>query len=162
MGGPRRISLQLKASEPSLRRGVLTLGKPTRPFAGTPVAVTGAIAEPLIEPSAPPVAAPIPTPELVIESQPEPAVAIAPPIAEPVVEPQIEPVVEVAAVSEPLVEPTVIPVPEEVAPPIFDFVPPSDFVAPTFPSIPEVEQPLDMTVSPVVEPATQPAATTQP
>jgi len=156
VGGPRRISLQLKASEPSLRRGVLTLGKPTRPFAGTPVAVTGAIAEPLIEPSAPPVAAPIPTPELVIESQPEPAVAIAPPIAEPVVEPQIEPVVEVAAVSEPLVEPTVIPVPEEVAPPIFDFVPPSDFVAPTFPSIPEVEQPLDMTVSPVVEPATQP------
>ncbi|MDQ2823829.1 MAG: tetratricopeptide repeat protein, partial [Verrucomicrobiota bacterium] len=30
-GGPRQVSLQLKASEPSLRRSVRPLGKPTRP-----------------------------------------------------------------------------------------------------------------------------------
>lgn len=33
VGGPRQVSLQLKATEPSLRRSVRPLGKPTRPLA---------------------------------------------------------------------------------------------------------------------------------
>src|SRR6185436_2297720 len=36
-GGPRQISLKLKASEPSLRRAVVPLGKPSRIFGGETV-----------------------------------------------------------------------------------------------------------------------------
>jgi tetratricopeptide (TPR) repeat protein len=42
-GGPRQISLKLKASEPSLRRAVVPLGKPGRMFGGE------AITEPVVE-----------------------------------------------------------------------------------------------------------------
>ncbi|HEY6071113.1 MAG TPA: tetratricopeptide repeat protein, partial [Chthoniobacterales bacterium] len=42
-GGPRQISLKLKAAEPSLRRAVVPLGKPGRIFGGDTVA------EPLVE-----------------------------------------------------------------------------------------------------------------
>ena len=44
-GGPRQISLKLKASEPSLRRAVVPLGKAPRGFGGN----GGAIAEPAVE-----------------------------------------------------------------------------------------------------------------
>jgi hypothetical protein len=139
VGGPRRVSLQLKASEPSLRRGVLTLGKPIiRAVAGSSaIPVPSVVAEPVIERSA------------------QLAVQLAP-VAEPIVEPSIEPAVQLAPVPEPVVESALSPVPEEVAPPVFDFVPPSDFVAPAFPPMPEVEEPSDMAVSPVVEPVIQP------
>jgi tetratricopeptide (TPR) repeat protein len=58
-GGPRQISLKLKASEPSLRRAVVPLGKPGRIFGGETVAepvVEGngkhePVVEPEIEPS---------------------------------------------------------------------------------------------------------------
>ena len=42
-GGPRQISLKLKASEPSLRRAVVPLGKPARAFNG------GTVLEPAVE-----------------------------------------------------------------------------------------------------------------
>src|SRR5438552_3873846 len=41
-GGPRQVSLKLKASEPSLRRAVVPVGKPSRAFGGT-------VLEPAIE-----------------------------------------------------------------------------------------------------------------
>jgi len=46
IGGPPRVSLQLKASEPSLRRGVLALGKSARAFPGTSTLTTG-VPEPI-------------------------------------------------------------------------------------------------------------------
>jgi hypothetical protein len=55
MGGPRQVSLQLKASEPSLRRSVPPVGKPAvRPFVpgpgiGTAPAMPAAVAEPPVE-----------------------------------------------------------------------------------------------------------------
>src|SRR5205085_10607550 len=42
-GGPRQVSLKLKASEPSLRRAVVPVGKPSRVFGGE------AAVEPAIE-----------------------------------------------------------------------------------------------------------------
>ena len=46
-GGPPRVSLQLKASEPSLRRGVLALGKSARGFTGNSTLTTG-VPEPVV------------------------------------------------------------------------------------------------------------------
>src|SRR5437667_5289334 len=43
VGGPRRVSLQLRASEPSLRRSVLPLGKPDRALGGGATLATGAV-----------------------------------------------------------------------------------------------------------------------
>jgi hypothetical protein len=53
VGGPRQVSLQLKASEPSLRRSVLPVGKPAaRPFTPAPVIGTApAMPDALTEPS---------------------------------------------------------------------------------------------------------------
>jgi tetratricopeptide (TPR) repeat protein len=45
IGGPRQVSLKLKASEPSLRRAVVPVGKPSRVFGGAPVS------EPVFEPN---------------------------------------------------------------------------------------------------------------
>ena len=59
IGGPPQVSLELKASEPSLRRGVLALGKSPRGFtgnslltAGVPEAVVPPAAEGAVEPLA--------------------------------------------------------------------------------------------------------------
>jgi tetratricopeptide (TPR) repeat protein len=61
VGGPRKISLRLKASEPSLRRAVVPIGKPTRLFATS--------AEPVIDRNGEPEAAGMPpTSEPVSES----------------------------------------------------------------------------------------------
>lgn len=68
VGGPRQISLRLKASEPSLRRAAVPVGKPTRVFT-------------------------LPA-EPVIERNGEPEVAVTPPISEPVFESSVGPVVE--------------------------------------------------------------------
>jgi tetratricopeptide (TPR) repeat protein len=50
IGGPRRVSLQLKASEPSLRRGVLAVGKASRAATATPMPSPVPILEPVAEP----------------------------------------------------------------------------------------------------------------
>ena len=85
VGGPRQVSLQLKASEPSLRRSVRPVGKTARPeFVPAPVA-----AEPEAVPAGEHVVQPVvakpeiaePEPEV---TTPEPAFAFA--AAEPVVE----------------------------------------------------------------------------
>jgi tetratricopeptide (TPR) repeat protein len=43
VGGPRRVSLQLRASEPSLRRSVLPLGKLDRAFGGGTIPASGPV-----------------------------------------------------------------------------------------------------------------------
>jgi tetratricopeptide (TPR) repeat protein len=50
IGGPRRVSLQLKASEPSLRRGVLAVGKASRAAVATPVPILEPVAQPEFAP----------------------------------------------------------------------------------------------------------------
>ena len=80
IGGPPRVSLQLKASEPSLRRGVLALGKSARVFAGNSTLTTG-VPEPFVPPAA----------EVAVEP-----LALAEPLPESAVGPVIEQVVEPA------------------------------------------------------------------
>jgi tetratricopeptide (TPR) repeat protein len=122
VGGPRRISLQLKASEPSLRRGVLTLGKPSaRPVAGS-FTLAPSIAEPAVARSVEPF----------IARSVEPTAEVA-----PLAEPTAEPVAEVAPISEPIGELAVAAVEPEVAPPLFEFAPPAEVLAPVFPVVSE-------------------------
>ena len=101
VGGPRRVSLQLKASEPSVRRGVLGVGKPGRTLA--PAAVSAPVAERVALP--------------VAEPEPEPEIAPIP--AEPALESSVGEVVEQTQT------PTY-----DFAPPV-EFAPPTEFSAPT-------------------------------
>ena len=74
VGGPRQVSLQLKASEPSLRRSVRPVGKPTRPLA-----VASTLGSAIVE--------------MPVQQAPEPQV-ISPPLPEPFVETSVGPVIE--------------------------------------------------------------------
>jgi tetratricopeptide (TPR) repeat protein len=119
VGGPRQISLRLKASEPSLRRAVVPVGKPARVFTSP--------AEP------------------VIERNGEPEAAVMPPISEPVFESSVGPVVEqgaatampdIAAAPEPVEQTWTTPVEAPPEPPVTPGVPeewaaPAPFVAQT-------------------------------
>jgi tetratricopeptide (TPR) repeat protein len=128
VGGPRRISLQLKASEPSLRRGVLTLGKPDRAVARASVAAPAAL-------------------EVITPRRAEPST----PKMAPSVEPAIEPAVpEIAPVAEPIVELSAAVASEEMAAPAFDFAP-SEEVVPVFAPLSEVMEPAEVAAPPVAE-----------
>ena len=74
VGGPRRVSLQLRASEPSLQRSVLPLGKLDRAFGGGATLTSGAV-------------------ETFADRNPEPEVELAP-LADPVFESSVGPVLE--------------------------------------------------------------------
>jgi tetratricopeptide (TPR) repeat protein len=125
VGGPRRISLQLKASEPSLRRGVLTLGKPVaRPAVAGASMPVPAVAEPVVARS-----------------------------AEPTFAPPVEPAVQAAQLPEPIVEPAVSPVAPEVAPPVFEFTPPAEVLAPVFPVVSEELETSEPGLAPAAEPS---------
>jgi tetratricopeptide (TPR) repeat protein len=95
IGGPRQVSLQLKASEPSLRRSVRPVGKTTRPVvtAPEPAPETEEVA------SAAPVVAHEPEPVHELQLAPAPVVAAPEPdfafaaVAQPVIE-SVGPVVE--------------------------------------------------------------------
>jgi tetratricopeptide (TPR) repeat protein len=114
-GGPPQISLQLRASEPALRRAAMPLGKPAR-MSGSGATVAS------------PVAA-------------TPAVDFAPSPTEPTVEPETfesevgEPVASVQEVS-PSVEPVLAEAPTEA-----EFTQPTDFA----PEIPFAAAPIDLT-----------------
>src|SRR3954469_24804647 len=88
IGGPRQVSLQLKASEPSLRRSVRPVGKTTRPVVAVPAPETEAAPSPAEvvahepQPVHEPQAAPVPVPAVVT---PEPELAFAA-AAQPVAE----------------------------------------------------------------------------
>jgi hypothetical protein len=72
VGGPRRVSLQLKASEPSLRRSVRPIGKPVRASGVgstiAPVAEASVQTAPEPEPDLPPL------PDVALESSVEPVI----------------------------------------------------------------------------------------
>jgi tetratricopeptide (TPR) repeat protein len=123
VGGPRRISLQLKASEPSLRRGVLTLGKPVARAVGGISTPAPAVAEPVL-----------------------------PRTAQPFVARKPEPAVEIAPAPEPVAETAVPAVPAEVSPPVFEFAPPAEIFAPVFPSVSEVVEASEPVIAPAAEP----------
>ncbi|MEY2490956.1 MAG: hypothetical protein QOC70_2898 [Verrucomicrobiota bacterium] len=74
-GGPPQVSLQLKASEPSVRRAAVPFGKMSRPFGGATVAVgNGTVVENFV----PREIAPIWEPEHVDEPAPQPMTESAP------------------------------------------------------------------------------------
>jgi Flp pilus assembly protein TadD len=118
-GGPPQVSLHLKASEPSVRRGAVPLSKPSRPF-GTNGGTTtvGAAVENLIPrasiPAPAPKVEPVETPvvESVADVMPEPKKP-EPIFEEPVVESVSAPMTEVAEFSS-VGEPTVIEEPAQV------------------------------------------------
>ncbi len=129
-GGPRHVSLKLKASEPSLRRAVVPLSKPARAFGGgtvlehvvegngehqlelEPVVETFEAVGPVVEQGTLPteaVAEPVSQPEWFTPEPELPDVDIPQPIvtqAEEITVPEIEPVfAEAAAIAEPEIEP---------------------------------------------------------
>jgi hypothetical protein len=75
-GGPPQVSLQLKASEPSVRRAAVPFGKMSRPFGAgaTAVAGNGTVVESFV----PRQMAPISEPKQIVESAPQPITEIAP------------------------------------------------------------------------------------
>ena len=142
-GGPRQVSLKLKASEPSLRRAVVPLGKPNR-MLGAETAAEPAIEsngerqvdlEPAVETfeavgpileqgamSTEAVAEPVAQPEW-FTPQPElPAIEIPQPVvtqAEEITVPEIEPAfAEAATIAEPEIEPVFAQAPTIVEPEI--------------------------------------------
>jgi tetratricopeptide (TPR) repeat protein len=112
-GGPRQVSLQLKASEPSLRRSVLPSGKPNGRTLGGAAAVAAAAA---VEPA--------------VYRAPEPTVQR---VAEPAIFKRPEPVVEKQPVSEPVPEPAF----EEVGPVI------EQQAEASWPSAPQISEPAE-------------------
>ncbi len=96
-GGPRRVSLELKASEPSLRRGVLAVGKSSRGLTGNP-ALTAVVPEPILSPSAEDVEEPMP----LAESLPDSAIG---PVTEQAVESPSFEFMPAAGVAFPFVSP---------------------------------------------------------
>ena len=150
-GGPRQISLKLKASEPSLRRAVVPGGKPSRLFEDT------AAAEPVIEGNGKHEAAPEPAGDLfesvgpVVEQGTTAAVAEP---AEPAAQPEWfapQPELPIVEAPQPLVaQPEEITLPE--IEPVF-----ARGEAPTIPEIePVVAQPEPIFVEP--EPIAEPVA----
>ena len=146
VGGPRRVSVQLKASEPSLRRGVLTLGKPVRSLTGN-----GGLA-PVVESSFERAVKPAatPAPEAVMAPVVD-AVEPTAPVAEPEPEFMAQPAVDLAP--EPVTEFVAEPVPQlpEVAPVPFDFAPPAEIITQPFVPLPEMPEPLQMAAGPEAE-----------
>jgi tetratricopeptide (TPR) repeat protein len=143
-GGPRQISLKLKASEPSLRRAVVPLGKPGRIFGGETVA------EPVVEGNG--------------KHEPKLASKIEEPLFEGGFE-SVGPVVEqgaTAAVAEPVAEPewfapqpespVEMPVIETPEPVMFQ---PEEFVMPVPTVEPVVAYTQEFVMPDVVEPVIQ-------
>jgi tetratricopeptide (TPR) repeat protein len=104
VGGPRQVSLQLKASEPSLRRSLRPATKTPHIGAGSTITAAAPVIEPEIEREA--------------QRAPEPQFDFAPPAVEPAFE-SVGPVIEQNAVleSEPVIAaPTTPEISESVAP----------------------------------------------
>ena len=97
IGRPPRVSLQLQASEPSLRRGVLALGKSARCFTGNSTLTAG-----VPEPVAPPAAEGAVEPLALAEPLPESAVG---PVTKQAVEPASFEFMPDAGVISPFVSP---------------------------------------------------------
>ena len=83
VGGPRQVSLQLKASEPSLRRSVRPVGKTTKPTASPAPVEEHDVPTPELEPAAVPFT-PAPEPDLAFAAAAEPVVESVGPVIESV------------------------------------------------------------------------------
>ena len=162
VGGPRQVSLQLKASEPSLRRSVRPATKPNgRGFAVAPTLTPApGVVEPVISRAPAPVIAPEPKIEL-------------PPLAEvgfesvgPVIEQGAEfaPAEEVAPTQEFAFAAAAPQTFDAPAPEVFDTPAPVEWDAPAAPIEPEPMQPLveSRAFEPVVEPEMEPVGQGQP
>jgi tetratricopeptide (TPR) repeat protein len=154
-GGPRQVSLQLKASEPSLRRSVRPVTKPgLRPFGAAPI-ITPAVLEPVVQRAVMPAPAPAPEQELDLS-----------PLADLGFDSSVGPIVEQGAVTfapegATAFAPEATPLTEEVpfasAPQTFDAPAFSDWNTPITP----IETPLepvtnDYVTEPVFEKAVEP------
>jgi hypothetical protein len=143
VGGPRQISLRLKASEPSLRRPVVPVGKPTRLFT-------------------------LPA-EPVIERNGEPEAVIMPPISEPIFESSVGPVVEQGAAT---AMPEIAAAPEPVEQTWATLVETAPEPSPMTPEVPEewaapdpvaaTAMPVEQTWATPVETAPEPSVTLDP
>ncbi|HEV2841729.1 MAG TPA: tetratricopeptide repeat protein, partial [Chthoniobacterales bacterium] len=156
-GGPPQVSLQLKASEPSVRRAAVPFGKMSRPFgaggATIPAAGNGTVVENFIPREKVPLHQPEPKPERTAEIAPAPLPAAEAPYAS---DPTPEPVVaapDLASAPEWEFAPArteMAPSVEEAAPapqemPMFAEAPafeaPAAFAAPAVFEAPAVEEP---------------------
>ena len=161
-GGPRQVSLKLKAAEPSLRRTVMPVGKPTRTFEPPP--------EPVIERNGHEAAAPA-TEEIfessvgpVMEQGATAAAGFAPePVSEPVIfEPVAEP--ETAPIGQteiaPAFEPEIAAAPEaetswEAPAPIFAEAETHPVIDLPEPVVAEAAPEVESFVQPEIEPVAQ-------
>jgi len=129
-GGPRQVSLKLKASEPSLRRAVVPVGKPSRMFGETaaepvvegngerqvelePAAETFETVGPVFEQGAMPMEAvgqPVAQTEWFAPQPEQPEVEIPQPVVTPVEEITVPEVQPVSAETETIAEPEIQPV----------------------------------------------------
>ena len=180
-GGPRQVSLKLKASEPSLRRAVVPLSKPARAFGGgtvlehvvegngehqlelEPVVETFEAVGPVVEQGALPteaVAEPVAQPGWFTPEPELPAVDIPQPIvtqAEEITVPEIEPVFfEAATIAEPEIEP-VFPEAATIAEPEIEPV----FAEAATIAEPEIE-PVFAEAEGIIEPEIEPVGQGQP
>src|SRR5438309_3892390 len=166
VGGPRRVSLQLRASEPSLRRSVLPLGKLDRAFGGgatlgavetfayrnpKPEVELVALAEPFVECSVGPVLEQVEIPSVDFTPSAEVLSPVIPPMPE--MQEPIEWTNGAPAVSEMAAAAVIVMGAAPVAEPVFE---------------PEVE-PIDTefeswttTAEPVIEPEVEPIGQGQP
>ncbi len=131
VGGPRQVSLQLKATEPSLRRSLRPATKPTQ-FGGESAI---AAAAPAIEPQI----------EREVQRAPEPQFDFAPPAIEPAFE-SVGPVIEQNAIIEPESPATAASSTAEVSEP---FAPPAP---------PQWDEPVPAAVQNFAPPAPEPIA----
>jgi tetratricopeptide (TPR) repeat protein len=127
-GGPRQVSLQLKASEPSLRRTVRPVGKPAH------------LSEPIstVMPAVAPVAA-----QTAVHRTAEPEFKFAP-LGETVFESSVGPVLD-APLSETMFESSVGPVFEQGSAAPVDFMQSSEVSLPSAPEITEMPAPVEWT-----------------
>ncbi len=182
IGGPRSVSLQLKASEPSLLRSVLPSGKPGRGN-GAVAPVTTTPPEPafragpepiVVHREAEPVTEPVARESFVesveavgpvIEQETEPAIAAEPQITEPqswktevATTPSVESSSAIEAVDELVAEPvSVEPIaePETESEPVEAFAEPEREPMPAEPFIESVMSPAEPAIEPELEPVAQ-------
>ena len=127
-GGPRQVSLQLKASEPSLRRTVRPVGKPAH------------VSEPIL--TAMPAMAPVAA-QTAVHRAAEAEFKFAP-LGETVFEPSVGPVLD-APLVETMFESSVGPVFEQGSAAPVDFIQSSEVSLPSVPEITEVPAPVEWT-----------------
>jgi tetratricopeptide (TPR) repeat protein len=167
-GGPRQVSLQLKASEPSLRRTVRPVGKPahlSEPISTVMPAVASVAAPTAVHRTAEPEFKFAPMAETVFESSVGPVLDA--PFSEKAFESSVAPVLD-APLSETMFESSVGPVVEQGSAAPVDFMPINEVSLPSEPELaampapvewtPEVSAPVPVVHEEIIEPPVAAAA----